>query len=696
MRKKFLWTIGLSLALVGAASAQTNLIYSDANDGFLEARDTLPPVSPWPTVHGDTFGHWSGNVGEWWGSGVTTIVLPFQLPNLGAIVDPFLTADFGVNLYQMGADTVTDIDLYAVRVDASPLISTNDWYNGTVADTNATLIQASFLTPSSTTTNIITPNNHTDATGDVILRDYLNTAYADGAGAGQYVFLRLSYASDFLASGWDAYSITMREAQFDFDWPVITTTVFNGDTDGDGLPDVWELTNGLDPYDDGTTNINNGAIGDPDVDNLVNSNELARATDPQDDDSDDDGLIDGEEVHTYLTDPLDFDSDDDALIDGDEVALGTNPTNQHSDADGEIDGLEVSQGTDPLDTLSSSAALGLVIIDGTLDAGFYGAALATQTVNTAWGDNANELNAAYTYIQNGRLFIMITGNMQDNWNKFEVFIDSTDAVTNNVLDAPSNDGADFMDGMTFDAGFEPDYYINARRGFGVYFNLDFAELGTTNVSELNNVFNYSMEGFAHSSTGLANASPIGVGYDNSNTNGVVGGDDPAIVSNALAVTTGLELSIALSDLGNPGVVRIAVILNGSAHDWISNQILGGLLATPLPQGALGRDGLGGDGGGTNNLSMIDFNNFAGEQFFNVPVTLPDPAIMSVALINTNTEAQLNVEGLAVRSAYRVQDTSALSSGFTDVPGSEFTADSSSAVITVPADTPAKFYRVVAP
>jgi hypothetical protein len=36
------------------------------------------------------------------------------------------------------------------------------------------------------------------------------------------VFLRMSYASDTFAAGWDAYKITMREAGQEGEWPVVT------------------------------------------------------------------------------------------------------------------------------------------------------------------------------------------------------------------------------------------------------------------------------------------------------------------------------------------------------------------------------------------------------------------------------------------------------------------------------------------
>lgn len=60
------------------------------------------------------------------------------------------------------------------------------------------------------------------------------------------------------------------------------------DTDGDGLTDGWEITNGLDPLDNGTLNLrtggagdpNQGAAGDPDGDSFTNLQELQNATKP--------------------------------------------------------------------------------------------------------------------------------------------------------------------------------------------------------------------------------------------------------------------------------------------------------------------------------------------------------------------------------------------------------------------------------
>jgi len=62
------------------------------------------------------------------------------------------------------------------------------------------------------------------------------------------------------------------------------------DDDGDGMPDEWEIANGLDPLDPGD------AAQDPDGDGLTNLQEFQKETDPKDPDSDGDGILDGEDA----------------------------------------------------------------------------------------------------------------------------------------------------------------------------------------------------------------------------------------------------------------------------------------------------------------------------------------------------------------------------------------------------------------
>ena len=76
--------------------------------------------------------------------------------------------------------------------------------------------------------------------------------------------------------------------------------------------------------------INVAAVPDSDMDGLPDDMEAALGTDPNDPDSDNDGLLDGEEVFVYGTDPLDEDSDDDGWWDGAETVVMSDPNDVDS------------------------------------------------------------------------------------------------------------------------------------------------------------------------------------------------------------------------------------------------------------------------------------------------------------------------------------------------------------------------------
>jgi len=258
------------------------------------------------------------------------------------------------------------------------------------------------------------------------------------------------------------------------------------------------------------------------------------------------------------------------------------------------------------------------IIDGTKDAS-YGGALAVQTVDTQFGDNFSEWNAAYGTISGGRLNLMLTGNLESNFNKLEIFIDSR-VGGQPVLDTAGNDNAGNMDGLVFDDGFTADYHVIVRRGTDTgnqKMDLDFANLLAQSASGYGDFLTGSgFDGVGSTGTGV-NAQPINAGYDNSNAAGIGGGTGAANQAAALAVTTGMELSIDLNDLGYAGgPIRVMVGQNGGGHDFWSNQFLGGVPA--------GTGNLGGDGAGNfTGEGAIDFTLFAGNQYFTVPV--PEPA-----------------------------------------------------------------------
>lgn len=108
---------------------------------------------------------------------------------------------------------------------------------------------------------------------------------------------------------------------------IFHTDILNPDTDGDMLPDGYEiLTTLTNPagYDSYYSSISDGDC-DIDKDGLSNYQEYLIGTAPYNNDTDSDSLIDGAEVSEYYTNPLLFDTDDDGIGDADELYIGSNP-----------------------------------------------------------------------------------------------------------------------------------------------------------------------------------------------------------------------------------------------------------------------------------------------------------------------------------------------------------------------------------
>ncbi len=157
-----------------------------------------------------------------------------------------------------------------------------------------------------------------------------------------------------------------------------TFKVLTKDTDGDGIPDTWEVANGLD--------MDNAkdAAEDPDGDNLSNLSEFEERLNPKLADTDGDGLKDGVELDND-TDPLNPDTDEDGLNDGDELGGDTDPLNPDTDEDGYGDGRELAEGTDPNDPDSFSVPsfageLALMIEEGTVGNQAFGGSLGADFV----------------------------------------------------------------------------------------------------------------------------------------------------------------------------------------------------------------------------------------------------------------------------------------------------------------------------
>ena len=145
---------------------------------------------------------------------------------------------------------------------------------------------------------------------------------------------------------------TDEDILFDIYEKVIDTNPFNPDTDGDKLPDGYEvLTLNTDPLEvDTDENGISDADEDFDNDNLNNLGEYTNKTEPFNPDTDDDGLLDGYEITKYKTDPLNPDTDNDGLLDGEEGYDGTiykkyevyfDPLNPDTNGNGILDGDEV-------------------------------------------------------------------------------------------------------------------------------------------------------------------------------------------------------------------------------------------------------------------------------------------------------------------------------------------------------------------
>jgi hypothetical protein len=145
-----------------------------------------------------------------------------------------------------------------------------------------------------------------------------------------------------------------------------------GDSDGDGIPDEYELAHGLDP------NNPLDAQEDPDHDGLTNLQEYLLGTDPHNADTDGDGLSDGQEV-----------------------ARGTNPLLWDTDGDGISDGLEVTTGSNPLDATSTNLPAALRSLAITPVA--FG-----LTFNTIAGDVFKQLTVTGTMLDGRKIDVTST------------------------------------------------------------------------------------------------------------------------------------------------------------------------------------------------------------------------------------------------------------------------------------------------
>ncbi|MBL8764932.1 MAG: hypothetical protein JNM07_11745 [Phycisphaerae bacterium] len=287
---------------------------------------------------------------------------------------------------------------------------------------------------------------------------------------------------------------------------------------------------------------------------------------------------------------------------------------------------------------AAGTAMANPTVDGVLNSGEGYTLVAVQTNGTQFGDsnlaqqfgaNGSEIGATYAVISGGRLYLMFTGNLESNYNKLEVFFDCTSGGQNtlrgdnvdldyNGLNRMGDDGSSGGNGLKFDSPFEADYWLGVTigggggpSGYDVYTNAAFLRTGGWNHDANYNSLDYGaydgsdaatvvtfdgpqLDAYNPNGQGLylfaqygprtttANpSSPVSglieATVNNSNSGGVTSSDASA----ALGVTTGVEVSIDLNELGYDGasVIKVCAFINGGGHDYVSNQF-----AAPLPSG----------------------------------------------------------------------------------------------------------------
>jgi hypothetical protein len=108
--------------------------------------------------------------------------------------------------------------------------------------------------------------------------------------SGQLVRLETGSAPDgknaalyHFAEQYGPYRVKVFAEQFSGEYLLVSDVLDReADEDGDGLSDAWEREHGLNPNDDGTVNIQDGALGDPDADGASNAEERTSGTNPND------------------------------------------------------------------------------------------------------------------------------------------------------------------------------------------------------------------------------------------------------------------------------------------------------------------------------------------------------------------------------------------------------------------------------
>ena len=243
-------------------------------------------------------------------------------------------------------------------------------------------------------------------------------------------------------------------------------------------------------------------------------------------------------------------------------------------------------------------------INGSYDPAF-GSPLAVQTDATGFGVDESELDAAYGLIANGTLYIFISGNLQNNGNNINLFIAGAGGQSTLNAANPGNLGANnlsVMNGSVFSPGFSGVYAFNINNNSST---LTVSQYNLTNNTAVDALGSLGESGHIVANGTIDNSVVVGFNNNNSKSQSANMGEG----------STGLELAIPLSLLGNPeGPIEVLADINGSQEGYLSNQLLPGLPA--------GTPNLGGGGTYTAvNGDGFNFNSTPGE-YFTVPALTP--------------------------------------------------------------------------
>ncbi|QQS08828.1 MAG: hypothetical protein IPK69_12730 [Phycisphaerales bacterium] len=251
---------------------------------------------------------------------------------------------------------------------------------------------------------------------------------------------------------------------------------------------------------------------------------------------------------------------------------------------------------DQFATATPTVSVTAPTVDGTLDAAIYGAPLAVQAARTGFGNsnnsasnaNGSELDAVYAVVNAGVLYVCITGNVESNFNKFDLFIDSVTGGQQTLLNTNPNvdfDGLNKMAGLTFDAGFEADYYLTFGNGNAT------PELFANFADFAGGIGNYLGSVLVGSGSGVlaggTNPDSIQVALNNTNAIGVDGLCPPP-AGNA-DVSNGSEFDAIYAKV-DTGTGKLWIMLTGNIENSTASQCDSGGNKIQLFVDAIGVEG----------------------------------------------------------------------------------------------------------